>query len=102
MGCEKPPFIGQFRPDLYASDTPTTSVIIGEAKTALDLETFHSRQQIIAYARHLALYQGSTLILAVPWQLRARAETIMSQALETARAINITRVVIDDVQDLPR
>jgi len=102
IGCEKPPCIGQFRPDLYASDAPTTSVIIGEAKTAQDLETPHSRAQIHAYAKHLALYPGSTFILAVPWQLRARAEIIMSQALESACAKDIARVVIDDLQEIRR
>lgn len=100
IGCEKPPYIGQFRPDLYASDAPTSCVIIGEAKTAQDLETPHSREQINAYARHLAMYPGSTLILAVPWQLRVRAQNIMIQALDSAGAERVDHVVIDDVQEL--
>jgi len=102
IGCEKPPSIGAFRPDLYASDAPTTRVIIGEAKTAQDLETPHSRQQINAYAQHLAMYPGSTFILAVPWHLRGRAHALMSQAVVSACADQITLVVIDDLQEMPR
>jgi len=100
IGCEKPPYIGQFRPDLYASDAPTSCVIIGEAKTAQDLETPRSREQINAFARYLALYPGSTFILAVPWQLRVRAQTIMLQALRSAGADQVAPVVVDDLQEI--
>lgn len=100
IGCEKPPMIEGFRPDLYATCGATEAVIIGEAKTANDLETAHSREQYRAYARHLAASPRSTFILAVPWQLRVRAKTLMRLAVEEAGAPAIVRIVIDDVQEL--
>jgi hypothetical protein len=102
LGCEKPPMIEGFRPDLYATSGALQGVIIGEAKTADDLETAHSREQYRAYARHLAASARArpTFILAVPWQLRVRAKTLMRLAVEEAGAPAIVRIVIDDVQEL--
>jgi hypothetical protein len=102
IGCEKPPMIEGFRPDLYASNGALQTVIIGEAKTAKDLETAHSRDQYRAYARHLAICAHPTFILAVPWSLRVRAKTLMRFASEEAGASEIARVVIDDIQELQR
>ena len=45
----KPHRIGAFVPDVYAVDVPTTMCVIGEAKSATDLETDHSRQQLEAF-----------------------------------------------------
>lgn len=102
IGCEKPPMIGGFRPDLYASTGVLETVIIGEAKTAKDLETAHSREQYRAYTRHLAICAHPTFIMAVPWSLRVRAKTLMRLASEEAGASGIARVVIDDIQELQR
>ena len=100
IGCEKPPMIEGFRPDLYASKGVLETVIIGEAKTMKDLETAHSREQYRAYARHLAACENATLILAVPWQLRVRAKTLMRLAIEDAGAPAIAQIVLDDIQEL--
>ncbi len=102
IGCEKPPMIDGFRPDLYASNGSLQTVIIGEAKTSKDLETAHSWEQYRAYARHLATCAHPTFILAVPWALRVRAKTLMRLASEEAGASGIVRVVIDDIQELQR
>ncbi len=51
--AEKPSRIGGFVPDVYAFDAPLTTVIIGEAKTADDLETEHSQKQLIAFLSFL-------------------------------------------------
>jgi hypothetical protein len=100
IGSEKPPMIESFRPDLYASKGVLQTVIIGEAKTMKDLETAHSREQYRAYARHLAACAHGTLILAVPWQLRVRAKTLMRLAVEEAGAPAIAQIVLDDIQEL--
>ena len=99
IGCDKPPMIEGFRPDLYASHGALQSVIIGEAKTAKDLETVHSREQYRAYARHLSCCLDPTFILAVPWPLRVRARTLMRLAVEEAGAPAISQIVIDDSQE---
>lgn len=98
IGCEKPPKLGAYRPDLYATDAPTTRVIVGEAKTSRDLETAHSKEQLRSFIRHLALYPDSHLILAVPWSSRARAQQILTVlSNENSDSTHVNFVVIDDL-----
>lgn len=59
-----PPSIGKFLPDLYIK---SERIILGEAKTARDIETKHSREQYAEYLMHLSQYQNSLFIMAVPW-----------------------------------
>lgn len=66
MRGEKPPRIGGYTPDVYATDVPTTRTLIGEAKTQEDLETQHSRGQIAAFLEFLARTPGGMFVLAVP------------------------------------
>jgi hypothetical protein len=73
MRGERPPRIGGYTPDVYATDVPTTRTVVGEAKTQLDLETEHSRRQITAFLGHLSRTPGGTFILAVPPSARATA-----------------------------
>jgi hypothetical protein len=100
IGCDKPPKLGSYRPDLYATDAPTTSVIVGEAKTARDLETTHSKEQIRSFLRHLAMYPGSQLILAVPWSSRVRAQQLLAVLSKESGLHNVKLVVIDDMQEI--
>ncbi|MDR3546860.1 MAG: hypothetical protein P4M11_01055 [Candidatus Pacebacteria bacterium] len=100
IGCDKPPMLGSYRPDLYATDAPTTTVIVGEAKTAHDLETAHSKEQIRSFLRHLAMYPGSQLILAVPWSSRARAQQLLAVLSKDSGLHNVKLVVIDDMQEI--
>lgn len=55
---ERPPSVGGFVPDVYATDVPTTVTVIGEAKTRPDLETLHSQTQIAAFLAYLKLTPG--------------------------------------------
>jgi hypothetical protein len=100
IGSERPPLISGFRPDLYATDMTRQTVLVGEAKTTLDLETEHSRAQYTAYVRHLSIFSAPTLILAVPWHLRVRAKTLLRLAAEEANAIHVARIVVDDMEGL--
>ena len=50
---ERPPSVGGFVPDVYATDVPTTATLIGEAKTRRDLEAVHSQEQIAAFLEYL-------------------------------------------------
>ncbi len=100
IGSEKPPAISGFRPDIYAADVAKQTVIVGEAKTTWDLETEHSKAQYSAYVRHLASFASPTLILAVPWQLRVRAKTLLRLAIQEANAPHVAPIVIDDMEEL--
>lgn len=76
---ERPPRIGGFTPDVYATDVPTTKTLIGEAKTQVDLETAHSHRQITAFLNHLALTPGGMFVLAVPLAASATGRRLISQ-----------------------
>lgn len=80
FGSDRPPTIGGFMPDVFASDVPATFRVIGEAKTPSDLETERSRRQILAFLDHLALYEGSTFYLAVPYFTAPRARFVLKSA----------------------
>lgn len=76
---ERPPRIGGFTPDVYATDVPTTRTLIGEAKTRTDLENEHSRQQISAFLEYLAHTEGGMFVLAVPLAAGATARRLLSE-----------------------
>lgn len=77
FGADRPPRIGGHTPDVFASDLPASFRLIGEAKTAPDLETERSRCQIRAFLDHLSLYPNSTFYLAVPPTALARARFVL-------------------------
>jgi hypothetical protein len=97
IGCEKPPTIGGFRPDVYAIDAPLTRTIIGEAKTQADLERDHSAAQCRAFISYLRLQPNSVFIIAVPWQAHALARTLMLDIQRELDASGVQVVVLDDI-----
>lgn len=99
VGCEKPPKIGRFRPDVYAIDAPLTRAIVGEAKTQSDLEANHSKEQFTAYFAHLRLQPRPLLIVAVPWQAKATAQSLLHVLRNGIDAASVEIVVIDDVEE---
>ena len=76
---ERPPRVSGFTPDVYATDVPTTMTLIGEAKTAADLDTKHSRAQIAAFLQHLAHTPGGLFVLAVPVSVKPRARWVLRE-----------------------
>ena len=99
IGCDKPPKIGVFRPDVYAIDAPLTRTIVGEAKTQADLETDHTKAQFVSFIRFLRLQQNAVLVVAVPWQAKATARSLLDALLGSDRE-SIRVVVIDDLESV--
>lgn len=97
IGAEKPPRIDGFVPDVYAQDAPVTFAVIGEAKTAADLETDHTKRQLIAYLRHLELQPLGVLVLSVPWQARATASRLVKRCRKIVGSRTSKCVIVDDV-----
>jgi hypothetical protein len=58
--------IGDMRPDLYARDQSASRTIIGEAKSANDVDTLHTRAQLKEFFEHLASERDGMLWIAVP------------------------------------
>jgi hypothetical protein len=84
--CDKPPVIEGYHPDLFAEDTPPTFTVIGEAKTASDLETVHSKLQFRAYLSFLRLRPRPRLVVATPWYAQNSARTLLAAAKREADA----------------
>ena len=97
LRAEKPNRIEGFVPDVYAFDAPLTTVIIGEAKTTDDLETERSRKQISAFLLFLGHQQTGIFILAVPWQIKRRAQAIVTSLCSELGATAVKTVTLDDV-----
>ena len=97
FGANRPPKLGGFVPDLFAHDLPITARIVGEAKTEHDLETDRSLAQLGAFLDHLALYENSTMYVAVPFTYAARARTLLrslSQERHAAVSLHILAIVM--------
>lgn len=93
---ERPPKLPRFIPDVYATDVPTTKTMIGEAKTAKDLETDRSQMQIASFLEHLAYTPNGLFILAVPPDRKARAKRLLTK-LAGPLGVNMPETeVIDD------
>jgi len=97
LRAEKPNRIDGFVPDVYAFDAPLTTVIIGEAKTQDDLETERSRKQLAAYLSFLGHQHTGILILAVPWQVKRRANAIVEGLRAETGAASVKTVMLDDI-----
>lgn len=96
--AEKPNRIEGYVPDVYAFDAPFTTTIIGEAKTADDLETEHSRKQMTAFLSFLGKQKSGTFILAVPWQVKRRAASLVASLCQAAGAEAVSTVTLDDLR----
>lgn len=77
IGSEKPPRINGFVPDVYVQDMPETFTLIGEAKTARDLESERSKLQIIAFCEYLSKCETATFILSTEWKMLATGKCLM-------------------------
>lgn len=97
IGAEKPNRIGGFVPDVYAFDAPITTTIIGEAKTRDDLETEHSKKQIAAFLSFLSFQNTGIFVMAVPWQIKRRAQAIITNLQKSAGAASVKTVTLDDI-----
>lgn len=62
-----PPRIGAFVPDAYVPFASDHSIIIGEAKTAKDIDNRHSSNQVEAFIDYCEKYSDSLFVMAVPW-----------------------------------
>lgn len=93
-GCF-PPNIGGYVPDMYLHVPGTNTHAIGEAKTIRDIETRHSREQYVTYLRHLALYQNSILVIAVPWEVVNQAKSLLWSIQKRNNISNVELVFLD-------
>lgn len=94
FGRNRPAHIGGYVPDVFALDVPETCRLIGEAKTAVDLETQRSEKQIQAFLRHLSVFPNSGFYLSVPWFCRTRAQVLVASVAQSVGASGVAIHVI--------
>jgi len=93
FGNDRPPMIGGFTPDLFASDVPESFRIIGEAKTSSDLDAERTNCQIRAFLEHLSLRRNGIFYLAVPLFAGPRARYLLKSCIKSDGHKVITEVL---------
>lgn len=76
---DRPPVIGGHIPDVYARVDMLRQTIIGEAKTRKDLENEHTLSQFKAYLSCCAANPRTSLVLAVPWDMRGFVQNLFNR-----------------------
>ena len=100
LDTEKPSPIEGFFPDVCAISTPPALTLIGEAKTARDLESQRSYKQFLAFLRFLSARPKPTLVVATPWQATTTAKRIITLAQRESRTKAVQLRFLND-RDIP-
>lgn len=67
IALDVPPIIGCNRPDVFARDLVSAISIIGEAKTANDIDNQHTFDQLASFFDYLRSQPQGELWMGVPW-----------------------------------
>lgn len=94
----KPPKINNFVPDVYAMVGNEKQLIIGEAKTARDLENRHTCDQLTAFLLQCTQTEDSLFVFAVPWYMTRLARNIVHKIQNKVNANNVVVVVLEKLQ----
>lgn len=95
---KKPPIIGDYIPDVFGEAHDPRRIILGEAKTAGDVENRHTREQLGAFLRFCAMSDGSVVILAVPWHLTRFVRQMLKGLAVQNNAEHVKCVVLDGLE----
>jgi hypothetical protein len=90
-GC--PPTLGQLRPDVFARGRINSEVIIGEAKTARDIDNDHTFAQLSVYFHYLANERRGELWLSVPYEAVGMGHRVCRQIRRTSAQHTVPFVV---------
>jgi hypothetical protein len=94
----KPPPVYGFVPDVYAMGRDGIGLVIGEAKTARDVENRHTLEQFTAFMKLCSLSPDSCLVIAVPWWLVRLARAMVATVERRQRITNVRVVVLDKLE----
>ena len=94
----KPPGIDGYVPDVFGSNSSAGGVVIGEAKTAGDLENVHTREQLAAFLRYCSANPGSVFVFAVPWHMTRYARNLIEIVRRTQDCGDVTTVVLEKLE----
>jgi len=95
MASSKPPSINGYFPDVYLRGLRLRSILIGEAKSAYDLESRHSRKQLASFLIHLLSVERGTLLVAVPWHVVPRAKSLIRAIQRETNSMSVQTIFLD-------
>lgn len=92
----QPVRIEGFVPDVYAkSFLNPNQIIIGEAKTARDIDTKHTELQLSVFLKHCSLIKDAFFILAVPWDLVRYAGSLIKDLQIKCQAEDVKITILE-------
>ena len=95
VAAEKPPGIFGYMPDVYWETSDGRSVLIGEAKSAYDVESRHSRRQFASFLTHLSSVEKGTLLIAVPWHVVPQAKSLIRVIQRDTSSTTVRTIFLD-------
>jgi len=91
---KKPQLVNGFVPDVMAIKAPGYDCIIGEAKTADDIDNQHTLDQVEAFLSKCAEFKDSYFVFAVPWYRVGLAKAVIKYCCKNISVYNVrTRVL---------
>jgi hypothetical protein len=91
-----PPSIYGYTPDIYLSKNAKNIMVIGEAKTAGDLENNHTKDQFKAFMRKISEVKDSLFVVAVPWDMTVLARRFIEEQKKQLGGVVINTKVISE------
>ena len=92
---DKPAVVYGYVPDVCVLRSYRDKIVIGEAKTARDVEGMHSMEQYKAFLRKCAECEDSLFVLAVPWDMVRLARSILCRLKNEIGAEGVTTKVLE-------
>lgn len=94
-GGAVPPLIEGFRPDVYASEDSSHSIVIAEAKTDGDLNNTHTNKQIACFLNYLERKKNGFFVLSVNGCRADSARTLLRFVRQVTHVTNTAIAVFD-------
>ncbi len=92
---KRPQQVFGFVPDVMVINAPGYKCIIGEAKTANDIDNQHTIDQTRAFLRKCAEFEDSFLVFAVPWYRVGLARSVVRYCCRNISIDDIGIIVLD-------
>lgn len=89
-----PPIIGSHRPDVFALDIRDSFSIVGEVKTAGDIDNMHTFSQLESFFNYLRVQARAEFWMGVPWMSAGTTMRVCRYARKISNAQHVpVRVV---------
>jgi hypothetical protein len=99
---QHPPIVSGVRPDAFAFSPSDGAFAFGEAKTVEDIESTHTKQQLLSYARmtHRLGAEGARLYLVVPRSASTALDRVLVQvglsAAKQVRRMHVPDCLVEE------